>query len=186
MSKKREVTYPCVKVRGVEVQGVLNPESGTDERDPGSSGPAVVGLSGPRTPSLWSITVWVYIYIYILTCLYILMSVFLHRAINGSCFQIKMKVFVLCEHFPWAFLAGVVRIEDGGNDTLFWFLAQVTAYSDSSVASREELSIFVHQISQKAADLFTLPKFKSICLLILTAECVGFFIYIDLFIYSHI
>lgn len=52
MSKKREVTYPCVKVRGVEVQGVLNPESGTDERDPGSSGPAVVGLSGPRTPSL--------------------------------------------------------------------------------------------------------------------------------------
>lgn len=72
------------------------------------------------------------------------MSVFLHHAINQSCFQIKMKVFALWEHFPWAFLAGLVRMEDGGNDTLFWFLAQVTVYSDSSVASRQELFIFVY------------------------------------------
>jgi len=52
MSKKREVTHLCVKDREVEVWGVLNPESGTSERDPGSRGPAVVGLSGPRMPSL--------------------------------------------------------------------------------------------------------------------------------------
>lgn len=31
MSKKRKVTYPCVEAREVEVQSVLNPESGTEE-----------------------------------------------------------------------------------------------------------------------------------------------------------
>ena len=144
MSKKRKVTYPCVEAREVEIQVVLNPESGTEEWDPGSSGPAVMGLSGPRMPSLWNMAVCVYIYIYILTCLYIFVCVFLHHAVNGSRFQIKIEAFVLCKNFPWAFLAGVVRIEDGDNDTLFWFLGQVTVYSDSSVASRQELFIFVH------------------------------------------
>lgn len=61
------------------------------------------------------------------------------------CFYLFCKwKFVLCEQFPWNFPAGVVSTEDGDNDTLFWFLAQITVYSDSSVASRQDLFISVH------------------------------------------
>lgn len=35
-------------------------------------------------------------------------------------------------------------MEGGDSDALLWFPAQVTVYSDSNVASRQELFIFVH------------------------------------------
>lgn len=71
----------------VEVQSVLNPKSGTDEQDPGSWGLAVLALSGPRMPSLWSMTVCVYIYIYIHTYL----SIYFCVCISTLC--CKWKVF---------------------------------------------------------------------------------------------
>lgn len=59
-------------------------------------------------------------------------------------FQVKMQAFVSCKHFPEYFLGGICEMKGGDSDALLWFPAQVTVCSDSSVASRQELFIFVH------------------------------------------
>lgn len=59
-------------------------------------------------------------------------------------------------------------------------------YSDSSVAFRQDLFISVQWIWEKAACLFTLLQFKSICLLHLMTECVGFYKYREIYLYIDI
>lgn len=63
--------------------------------------------------------------------------------VNRSCFQSKMKAFVLCI-FLNITLVEFARMEDGGSDAWFWFLVQIAVCSDSSGASRQELFRFVH------------------------------------------
>lgn len=63
--------------------------------------------------------------------------------VNRSCFQSKMKAFVL-RIFLDITLVEFARMEDGGSNAWFWFLVQITVCSDSSVASRQELFRFVH------------------------------------------
>ena len=63
--------------------------------------------------------------------------------VNGSCSQIKMKASVL-RIFLDITLVELARMEVGDSAAWFWVLVQVTVCSDSSVASRQELFIFVH------------------------------------------
>lgn len=59
-------------------------------------------------------------------------------------------------------------------------------YSDSSVVFRQNLFITISSILEKAACLFTLLQLKSICLLHLMTECVGFYIYREICLYIDI
>lgn len=59
-------------------------------------------------------------------------------------FRLKWKHLYYVSIFLDITLVEFARMEDGGSDAWFWFLVQVTVCSDSSVASRQELFIFVH------------------------------------------
>lgn len=76
----------CPRKGKLQVQGVLNPESGNDEQGPGSSGPSVVGLSGPRMPSFPLEHDCACAYIQIHTY----MSIYFCVCISTSCYKPKL------------------------------------------------------------------------------------------------